>query len=104
MADTMLSVEDAGILNSPNGELLIIGFECVNNATDSYMWESAWNITAFQDGIQLNEKFSIDSNGTTEVLPNSTLPFVKGFYLRNATSPVIMEVKASFSFSNNNIM
>ncbi|HIS61603.1 MAG TPA: YARHG domain-containing protein [Candidatus Scybalomonas excrementigallinarum] len=68
------------------------------------MWETAWNITEFQDGIQLNEEFFIDSDGTTEVLPNSTLPFIKGFYLRNVTSPVIMEVKASFSFSNNNIM
>ena len=68
------------------------------------MWETAWNITEFQDRIQLNEEFSIDSDGTTEVLPNSTLPFVKGFYLRNVTSPVIMEVKASFSFSNNNII
>ena len=101
---TMLSAEDAGILNTPNGELLIIGFEYVNNDTDSYMWETPWNITAFQDGIQLNEDFSIDSDGATEVMPHSTLPFIKGFYLRNATSPVIVEVKESFSFSKNKIM
>lgn len=110
--NSTLSVCDAGTWDMVTGNvqdsnIFAVGFEYYNNAKTTINWSMPWSIKAFQDGIQLQEEYSINvelSERTTLVKSGSKISFLEGFKLRSLNSPVLIEVKANLAFSKDNIM
>lgn len=88
---------------------LILNMGYTNDSNDTTPFYVALEISAFQDGIELEEAFFVDNsaintdNNYLNVLPGAGLAVAEAFVLTSDTSPVEIEIAELFSFSDEKI-
>lgn len=87
--------------------ILNIGF--TNNSNRAVPFYAALDIVAFQDGIELDTAYFLDDSvvdstlSILDVMPGAGHGVQEAFVLLNETSPVDIEIRLSFSFTDEKI-
>lgn len=105
-----VSINSYNIAEGRNGEkVLILNMGYTNNNDIAAPFYSAIDVTTFQDGIELEKAYGLNpyivdnSNNYVKVMPGAGVGVAEGFVLSSETSPVDIEISASFSFDDEKI-
>ena len=105
-----VSINSYNIAEGRHGEkVLILNMGYTNNSDAASPFYSAIDVTAFQDGIELEEAYALNpstmdnSNNYVKVMPGVGVGVAEGFVLSSETSPVDIEIKAMFSFNDEKV-
>lgn len=106
-----VSINSYDIAEGRHGEkVLILNMGYTNNSDISSPFYAAIDVTAFQDGVELENAYGLnasvmdDSNNYVKVMPGVGVGVAEGFVLSSETSPVDIEITATFSFDDEKII